>query len=102
MQDFLDKRTLEEKAQFESLVNTALGEKAFRQMYGIPDNTPITNYINNGSTFNIPDNTFDEFYSQDDRYFKEENINPNIKTASPDQIYYLEDENYKYRDHFNF
>ena len=103
MQDFLNQRIAEERAQFEALVNTPMGEKAYRDTYNIPDNTPISNYINNGPTFNIPDSVFMNFYNTDDsNNFKGYIENPNVQTIPADQAFALEDENYKYRDYFNF
>lgn len=103
MQAFLDQRHAEEKAQFEALINTPLGEKAYRQTYGIPDDVPITNYVNNGSTFNVPDNVFLGFYNDSGFEFRDyaDNV-PNMQTMPSDQAFALEDETYKYTDHFNF
>ena len=58
----------EEKAKFNTLVNTKLGEKAYRQKYNIPDNIPISNYINDDPSFNVPDNVFYNFYNADTGY----------------------------------
>jgi hypothetical protein len=103
MQQFLDKRREEEKIQFESLVNTPLGEKAFRNMYNIPDDVPLTNFINNGAVYNIPYHVFAGFYNPDDSTFKDyaDNV-PNMQVAPGNMAYSLEDEEYKYNDHFNF
>ena len=103
MQQFLDARRAEEKAKFEALVNTPIGEKAYRDMYNIPDNVPITNYINNGNMFEVPYGVFSSFYNTTDQTFRDyaDNI-PNMQVLPANQAFALEDEDYRYRDHFNF
>lgn len=103
MQQFLDSRRAEEKAKFEALVNTPLGEKAYRNAYNLPADVPITNYVNNGSHYDIPDAIFNGFYSPDTRTFNDyaDNV-PNMQVVPANQAYALEDETYSYQDHFNF
>lgn len=103
MQNFLEQRRAEEKAHFEALVNTPLGEKAYRQMYNIPDNVPITNYVNNGNIFNVPDSVFTGFYNPSEKTYNDyaDNV-PNMQTAPANQAFSLEDEEYSYQNHFNF
>lgn len=103
MQEFLDRRRSEEKAQFEALVHTPLGEKAYRNMYNIPNDIPITNYINEGTSTSIPDSVFTGFYNPSESIFRDyaDNV-PNMQVLPANQAYALEDENYKYQDHFNF
>ena len=103
MQEFLDRRRSEEKAQFEALVHTPLGEKAYRNMYNIPNDIPITNYINEGTNTSIPDSVFTGFYNPSESVFRDyaDNV-PNMQVLPANQAYALEDENYKYQDHFNF
>ena len=103
MQEFLDHRRSEEKAQFEALVHTPLGEKAYRNMYNIPNDIPITNYINEGTSTSIPDSVFSGFYNPSESVFRDyaDNI-PNMQVLPANQAYALEDENYRYQDHFNF
>lgn len=101
MQDFIDQRRAEEKAKFEALVSTPLGEKAYRQMYNIPDNVPLSNYFNDAGSFTVPDSVLLGFYNQNSNTFMESNMQ-NISAVSEDQAYLLEDEEYRYQDHFNF
>lgn len=104
MQEFLDRRREEERIQFESLINTPLGEKAYRNTFNIPDGTPINNYISDtGGNINIPDNVFYGFYSASENIFRDyaDNV-PNAQVLPANQAFALEDETYKYQDHFNF
>ena len=101
MQEFIDQRRSQEKAQFEALVTTPLGEKAYRQMYNIPDSVPLSNYFNDSTGFNVPDSVFHGFYNPNsgtlNGYDK-----PAVSVVSADQAYLLEDDEYNYQDHFNF
>lgn len=101
MQDFLEKRRAEEQAKFNALVMSPIGERAYRQKYNIPDNIPITNYIGDTNEFNVPDSVLLGFYNDktDTMYF-DQPYNRNV--ASEDQAYLLEDDEYRYQDHFNF
>ena len=103
MQQFLDARRAEERARFEALVNTPLGEKAYRNVYNLPDNVPITNYINNGAMYNVPDHVFTGFYNPSEQTFRDyaDNV-PNMQVMPANQAFALEDESYRYQDHFNF
>ena len=100
MQDFIEKRRAEEKAKFEQLVTTPLGEKAYRQKYDIPDNVPLSNYFNNVENFNIPDSVLIGFYN--DKIDTNEYVSVRPTAVSEDQAHILEDDEYKYSDHFNF
>lgn len=103
IKEFLDRRREEEKAKFNTLVNTKLGEKAYRQKYNIPDNIPISNYINDDPSFNVPDNVFYNFYNADSSAFTDyPEINENIHTMPESQVYLMENDDYHYLDHFNF
>lgn len=103
IKEFLDRRREEEKAKFNTLVNTKLGEKAYRQKYNIPDNIPISNYINDVPSFNVPDNVFYNFYNADSSAFTDyPEINENIHTMPESQVYLMENDDYHYLDHFNF
>lgn len=101
MQEFLEQRRAKEKAQFEALVQTPLGERAYRQTYNIPDSVPLSNYFNDANGFNVPDSVFLGFYNPNtgtlDGYDR-----PNISVVSEDQAFLLEDDEYRYQDHFNF
>ena len=103
MQQFLDARRAEERAKFEALVNTPLGEKAYRNVYNLPDNVPITNYVNNGAMYDVPDHVFTGFYNPSEQTFRDyaDNV-PNMQVMPANQAFALEDESYKYQDHFNF
>lgn len=101
MQDFLEQRRAEEQAKFNALIMSPIGERAYRQKYNIPDNIPITNYIGDTNEFNVPDSVLLGFYNDktDTMYF-DQPYNRNV--ASEDQAYLLEDDEYRYQDHFNF
>lgn len=103
MQDFINSRIAEEKARFEALINTPLGEKAYRDTYNIPKDVPITNYVNNGSTYNLPDSVFTGFYVPSEQTYRDyaDNV-PNMQVMPANQAFALEDESYRYNDHFNF
>ena len=103
MNDFLEKRRAEERAQFESMVNTPLGEKAYRNMYNIPSSEPINKYINDGDSSTIPDSVFLGFYSPSDATFNTEYSDRPTPGAVPEsEVSTLEGEDYRYIDHFNF
>lgn len=101
IQDFLEQRRVQEKAKFEALVNTPLGERAYRQTYDIPDNVPLSNYFNDVNGFNVPDSVLIGFYNENngiiDPYDR-----PDVSVVPEGQAYLLEDDGYKYQDHFNF
>lgn len=101
LKEFLDDRHEKEKKKFEELATSPIGERAYRQMYNIPDNVPINNYINNGTLFEVPDNVFTSFYESPTSTFYRE-TNENIVAVPESQISAFEDENYRYLDHFNF
>ena len=102
VQDFLEQRRLKEKAQFEALVNTPLGERAYRQTYNIPDSVPLSNYFNDtNSNHNLPDSVLLGFYSQNSNALDMMD-RPNVYAVSEEQAYLLEDDEYRYQDHFNF
>lgn len=101
IQEFLDSRRAQEKAQFEALVNTPLGEIAYRQTYSIPDSIPLSNYFNDVNGFNVPDSVFTGFYNPNSGVLNGYDM-PNISVISADQAYLLEDDDYRYQDHFNF
>lgn len=101
MQEFLEQRRAKEKAQFEALVHTPIGEKAYRQTYNVPDSIPLSNYFNDPNGHNIPDSVFLGFYNPNTGMMDNYN-NSNISAISEDQAYLLEDDEYSYQDHFNF
>ena len=72
--DFLNKQREEERKQFEALVNTPLGEKAYRELYGIPKSQPLNKYINTGDSFNVPDSVFTSFYNPTSNLYMNEDI----------------------------
>jgi hypothetical protein len=101
IQQFLEQRRAQEKAQFETLIQTPLGERAYRQQYGIPDNIPLSNYFGDVNGYNIPDSTFFGFYNQNSNTL-DWTDRPSISVVSEDQAFLLEDDEYRYQDHFNF
>ena len=103
MEDFIKNRREEEKAKFEALVATPLGERAYRQTYNIPDDAPISNFVNVASNFNVPDAVFTGFYSDtaNSNYYYSDAAS-NLQAVPENQAFSLEDEEYRYLDHFNF
>ena len=106
MEEFINKRREEERAVMESVLNTPIGAKAFKQQYGIPQDMPIEHYVDSSSSNgnNIPDSVFINFYNQNisnSMYADYEHLR-NITTVPEGQISLLEDDDYKYTDHFNF
>lgn len=101
MQQFIEQRRAEEKAKFEALVTTPLGEKAYRQTYNIPDEVPLSNYFNDANGFNVPDSVLMGFYA-DGNVFFDMTERVNVSVVSEDNIGMLEDDEYRYQDHFNF
>lgn len=103
LQEFINKRREEEAIQFNSLVSTKLGERAYRQMYNIPDNIPLSNYIDSPTGYRVPDSVFNEFYSNDGieyDYYSE--AMAGVGAVPEGQAYSLNNDDYKYTDHFNF
>lgn len=101
MQDFIDKTRAEEKAKFEQLVMTPLGEKAYRQKYNIPDNVPLDTYFQGAGSFSIPDSVLLGFYNQNFNTFDQ--YPGTDRSAVPEnEAYALEGDDYRYMDHFNF
>lgn len=105
IKEFLDKQYAEEKAHFNMLVSTPLGERAYRQTYNIPKDKPINQYVSgNPNEFTVPDSVFYTFYNPSDRSFDIEAsaVNANIGAVPDYDVASLEDDDYKYTDHFNF
>lgn len=102
MQEFLEQRRAKEKAKFEALIQTPIGERAYRQKYGIPDNIPLSNYFNDVNGFNVPDSVFLGFYNPNGNTLDWSGDRPNVSVVSEDQVFLLEDDEYRYQDHFNF
>lgn len=103
LNEFLEKRRLEEAAQLKALIATPIGEKAYRQQYNIPDNVPISNYVDNGGMATIPDSVFLGFYDSNFSTFANEYGDVQIKGAVPEaNSELLESEDYSYAKHFNF
>ena len=101
MQDFLEQRRQKEKAQFEKLVHTPLGERAYRQTYNIPDDVPLSNYFNDINQHNLSDSVLLGFYNQNSNYL-DYGDRPPVSVVSEEQAFMLEDDEYSYADHFNF
>ena len=103
MQDFVEQRRAEEQAKFEQLIHTTMGEKAYRQTYGIPDDKPISNYVNGVENVNIPEAVFRSFYNPTDSAFRNyADAVPGQMAVPAEQSFLLEDDDYRYMDHFNF
>lgn len=101
--EFLERRRAEEKAQFEALVHTPLGEKAYRELYNIPRDEPIEKYVHGGETYTFPEHVFASFYNPTDALYRENDSDRPSPSAVPaSQASTLEDEDYSYRNYFNF
>lgn len=107
MEDFVNKRRETEAAYMDSLMRTPLGKKAYRQTYGIPDDKPVENYINDlGSNENIPDSVFLGFYDVNNNQlynsYSDMDRTVNVTAVPEDEAFSLNDGSYDYRDYFNF
>ena len=105
LNEFLKQRDFQEKEYMDNLIRTPLGEKAYRQKYNIPDDVPIDHMVNNGSHTNVPDKVFLGFYDQNtDGLYNQYNelMNRNVTSVPEQDANLLNDDNYNYRDHFNF
>ena len=103
MNDFIEKQRMKERQQYEALINTPLGERAYRTKFNIPKDQPLNKYINTNGQFDLPDSIFTGFYNPTDNSFENfdgEQFKPTAVAAS--QAAMLEDEDYHYIDHFNF
>lgn len=103
MNDFIEKQRMKERQQYEALINTPLGERAYRTKFNIPKDQPLNKYINTNGQFDLPDSIFTGFYNPTDKSFENfdgEQFKPTAVAAS--QAAMLEDEDYHYIDHFNF
>ena len=105
LKEFLDKRREEENAIYNALLQTPLGQKAYRDTYNIPDGVELN--LGNGQLTNLPDSVFAGFYS-DKVYTLEQ---PRVGTTGPVINTFnmmdnapgsFDDEDYKYDEHFNF
>jgi len=65
LDEFLEKRHKEEQAQYRALLNTPLGQEAYRQQYNIPKDIPIEKFVGDASETAIPDSVFTSFYDSD-------------------------------------
>lgn len=102
---FLLERHEKEKRIFQALLATPLGEKAYRERYNIPEGEPIQKYTNgNGDMYDLPENLFDSFYNPSDAFFDKGTVSdrPTPQAVPASEISSLEDENYQYRNFFNF
>lgn len=105
LNEFLKQRNEQEKAYMDNLIRTPLGEKAYRAKYGIPDDVPIDNMVNNGSHVDVPDKVFLGFYEPNkDEIYNQYNelMNRNVTCVPEQDANLLNDDEYNYFDHFNF
>ena len=102
LNQYLEETRMKEKAHFKSLIGTPLGEKAYRTKYGIPKDQPIEKYVSMPGATPIPDSVFSGFYNPTDNTYQNENYRVVAQGAVPgNQAWMLEDEDYKYTEHFN-
>ena len=104
MDDFLEKRRKKEAEIYNELIHTPLGERAYKKMYGIPKEKPLSDYIGEGANrMELSDSIFTSFYNPADTLYRDDGIaRPDLKVAPASQVAILEDEDYKYSEHFNF
>ena len=102
LNQFIEDRIQQENEQFRELMNTPLGEKAYRDMYNIPKDAPVDNSISStGFGVDVPESVFYSFYSDNTNNYNEE-INENVTAVPEKYAYMLNDDNYQYDKHFNF
>ena len=70
-------------------------------MYNIPDDVSLDKYFNEPTGFNVPDSVLFGFYGDGNTIF-DMTERVSVSTVSEDNIGLLEDDEYIYRDHFNF
>jgi hypothetical protein len=102
LNEFLTKQREKERKQFEALLNTPLGEKAYRELYKIPKDQPLNKYVSVNGEFNIPESIYVSFYNPTDKNFEEYGDRPVPNAVPANQAWMLEDEEYNYFDNFNF
>lgn len=99
IQSFINETHLKELEQYKSLLNTPMGERAFRQLYHIPDDQPISKYMNTETNV-IPDSVLLNFYNDNINGMIDVPFAPSVVPAGAEQ--YLEDGEYKYSNMFNW
>ena len=109
MKDYVDQQHNEEMRQFYDIVGTKLGEKAYREKYNIPEGTDISKiFTNQQEAFaDIPESVFMNFYepnAPEMEYIDEDTpaARANAMAVPEGMATSLNDENYRYIDHFNF
>ena len=102
LNEFLTKQREKERKQFEALLNTPLGEKAYRELYKIPKDQPLNKYVSINGEFNVPESVYTSFYNPTDKNFEEYGDRPIPNAVPASQAWMLEDEDYNYFDNFNF
>ena len=102
LDEFIEKRDKEEKEMMMRLINSPIGEKAYRMKYGIPKEKPLSDYFGAGyNNYGVPDKVFTNFYK--DPMMVNDNLdNPAVYAVPANQVGLLEDDDYRYIDHFNF
>ena len=102
--DFLDRQRLEEQAKFLELVNTPLGEKAFKEMYNIPSKYPVGQFLpggyQQGNLVTLPDKVFTDFYTQNASFDVDDDL-PTPGAVPADQISHFGSD-YDYFKNFSF
>lgn len=105
MGDYLNRIHEEEQQQFYDLINTDLGAKAYKEKYNIPQDVKLSAMFgqDTGNGLNrIPDKVFDYFYSNPINSVNDLNSLNNNGAVPESAAFTLEDESYRYFDHFNF
>ena len=102
MKDWIEQEEAKDKAAMDNLLNTPVGQRAYRQKYSIPDNVPLN--IANGTTYEVPDSVFNSYYSDDDDIAQYNALMGNSNPYySPEQMQDpMNMVGYNYHDNFNF
>lgn len=106
LKEYIDQQSQEELEHFYNLMNTRLGERAYKTKYNIPDDQPISKFIpglKQGDQSRIPDSVFLNFYNQDIDNTDIDTTLPSYRSVVPAGMEgMLETDGYRLSDHFNF
>ena len=84
-------------------MQTPAGQKAYRQMYNIPDDVDLSAYEGNGFLQEISESVYDEFYNNKFSPVITENTTvSNTFNMAENNPGSFDDSEYRYEDHFNF
>jgi len=102
--DYMNRMYEEEQQKFYDFVNTDLGAKAYKEKYNIPQETDLSKIFgqDNGNGINrISDKIFDSFYSNKP-FINGFDVPSSTNVIPEGMAFALEDDEYRYFDHFNW